>query len=153
MFPLEQKKLIRTSQASGLVGGAILKSLLESGNFNVTALSRQDSSATFPSNVTVKKGDYKSPEFLESALQGQDVLILTFAVTTSPEVQSDFIKAAAKAGVPWILPNEYGQDGANPELTKVVGLLGMKERYRNEIEELGVSSWIGIANSLWFDFV
>ncbi len=128
--------------------------MLESeGSFNITALSRQDSTATFPPNVTVKKGDYKSPQFLESALQGQDVLILTFAVTTSPEVQSDFIKAAAAAGVPWIIPNEYGQDGANPELARVVGLLGMKARYRNEIEELGVSSWIGIATNPWFDFV
>ncbi len=127
--------------------------MLESGNFNITAVSRQDSTATFPPNVTVKKGDYKDSQFLESALQGQDVLILTFAVTTAPDVQSDFIKAAAKADVPWILPNEYGQDGANPELAREVGLLGMKVRYRNEIEELGVSSWIGIANSLWFDFV
>lgn len=119
----------------------------------MTALSRQDSTATLPSGVTVKKGDYKSSEFLESALEGQDVLIITLAVTTSPEVQSDLIKAAAKAGVPWVLPNEYGQDGANPEVSKAVPYLGVKTKYRNEIEELGRSSWIGIACNLWFDYV
>jgi uncharacterized protein YbjT (DUF2867 family) len=123
------------------------------GTFNVTALSRQDSTATFAPGVAVKKGDYQSSEFLESALQGQDVLIITLAVTTSPEVQTNLIKAAAKAGVPWILPNEYGQDGANSELSTAVPLLGGKAKYRNQIEELGQSSWIGVASNLWFDFV
>ncbi|KAI9675320.1 MAG: hypothetical protein M1817_001223 [Caeruleum heppii] len=138
--------------ASGLVGGEIVKSLLDSGSFNVTALSRQDSTANFAPGVSVKKGDYKSPGFLESALRGQDVLIITLAVTTAPDVQSDLIKAAANAGVPWVLPNEWGQDGANPELAAAVPLLGHKAKYRKEIEELGRSSWIGVANNLWFDF-
>jgi uncharacterized protein YbjT (DUF2867 family) len=119
----------------------------------VTALSRQDSTATFASGVTVKRGDYKSSEFLESALEGQDVLIITLAMDASPEVQSDLIKAAAKAGVPWILPNEYGSDGGNLELSNAVSMLEAKAQYRKEIEELGRSSWIGIACSLWFDFV
>jgi NmrA-like family len=119
----------------------------------VTVLSRQDSTATFAPGVTVKKGDYQSPQFLESALEGQDVLIITLAIATSPEVQSQFIKAAAKAGVPWILPNEYGSDGTNAELSNAVPLLGHKENYRKEIEELGTSSWIGIASNPWFDFV
>lgn len=130
-----------------------MKSLLDCGTFNVTALSRHDSTATFARGVTVRKGDYKSSEFLESALEGQDVLIITLAMATSPEVQSDLIRAAAKAGVPWILPNEYGQDGANAEVLKAVPFLEGKAKYRDEIEELGRSSWIGIACSLWFDFV
>jgi hypothetical protein len=119
----------------------------------VTVLSRQDSTATFASDVTVKKGEYQSSEFLESALEGQDVLIITLAIPTPPEVQSQFIQAAAKAGVPWILPNEYGSDGVNAELSDAVPLLGHKGSYRKEIEELGASSWIGIANNPWFDFV
>jgi saccharopine dehydrogenase-like NADP-dependent oxidoreductase len=126
---------------------------LQWGTFNVTVLSRQDSTATFAPDVTVKKGDYQSAESLESALKGQDVLIITLAIAASPEVQSHFIKAAAKAGVPWIIPNEYGSDGANAELSNAVPLLGHKENYRKEIEELGTSSWIAIANNPWFDFV
>ncbi|KAL9130565.1 MAG: hypothetical protein Q9217_001278 [Psora testacea] len=148
----EHVRNIAVVGASGLVGGEILKSLLHSGTFNVTVLSRQNSTATFAPGITVKKGDYKSSDFLESALRGQDVLIITLAVTTSPEVQSDLIKAAAKAGVPWILPNEYGQDGANAELSEAVIFLGHKAKYRNEIEELGRSSWIGVASNLWFDY-
>jgi len=75
------------------------------------------------------------------------------AMDASPEVQSALIKAAAKAGVPWILPNEYGSDGGNLELSNAVSMLEAKAQYRKEIEELGRSSWIGIACSLWFDFV
>ena len=131
----------------------MLTSLHESGKFNLTAISRQDSTATFPPGITVQKGDYKSAEFLQSALRGQDVLIITLATMTAPEVQSDLIAAAAKAGVAWVLPNEFGQDGANAELCAAVGVLGKKARYRTEIEELGVSSWIGVASNLWFDYV
>ncbi len=72
----------------------------------------------------------------------------------SPEVQSNLIKAAAAAHVPWILPNEYGHgDNYEPSVAKAFPPLGIKEKYRREIEELGVSKWIGIASCLWFDFV
>ena len=127
--------------------------MLERGTFNVTAISRQESTATFPPTVTVKKGDYTSSNFLESALEGQDVLIITLSVMTSPDIQINFIRAAAKARVPWILPNEYGGDGANEELSNAVPILSSKKKYRDLIEELGTSSWIGIACNLWIDFV
>ncbi len=135
------------------MGGAIFKSLVESEKFNVTAISRQDSSATFPSGTTVKKGDYESSDFLESALKGQDVLILTFAGMANLDLQSNFIKAAAKVGVPWILPNEYGSDGANSKVAEAISVTGVKEKYRAQIEELDKSSWIGVANNPWFEFV
>jgi uncharacterized protein YbjT (DUF2867 family) len=141
------------AQASGLVGGAIFKSVLERGILNVTAISREQSTATFPANVTVKKGDYASDAFLESALHGQDALVITLSVMTSPDVQANLIRAAAKVGVPWILPNEYGGDGANEELSNAVGILSSKRKYRAQIEEAGTSSWIGIASNLWIDFV
>src|ERR1700728_3709515 len=96
------------AQASGLVGGEILRSVLKRSTFNVTAISRKQSTATFPPGVTVKKGDYTSSDFLESALQGQDVLIITLSVMASPDMQTNFIRAATKVGVPWILPNECG---------------------------------------------
>ena len=144
---------LKQAQATGLVGGEIFRNLLERGTFSITAISRQESTATFPPGVTVKKGDYSSSDFLESALQGQDVLVITLSVMTSPDVQTNFIKAAAKAGVPWILPNEFGNDGANEELTKAIPILAGKKKYRDLIEELGKSSWIGIATNLWIDYV
>jgi len=101
----------------------------------------------------VKRGDYTSSNFLESALEGQDVLIITLSVMASPDIQTGFIRAAAKVGVPWILPNEYGGDGANEELLNAVPILASKTKYRDLIEELGTSSWIGIACNLWIDYV
>ena len=135
------------------MGGYILRSLIEANKFNITAITRQESTATLPSGVHVKKGDYASPEFLQSALAGQDVLIITLAATVKTEIQSDLIIAAAKSEVPWVIPNEYGSDGKNAALCEATPIIGGKVKYRKQIEELGKSSWIGIANSLWFDWV
>jgi saccharopine dehydrogenase-like NADP-dependent oxidoreductase len=135
------------------VGKQILKNLLAAGKFNVTAISRQESQSTFPENVTVKRGDYTSATFLESALQKQDALIITLSIMTAPDIQTNFIKAAAKAGVPWVFPNEYGNDGASEEVCKNIPILVGKKKYRDLIEELGVSNWVGIASNLWIDFV
>ena len=135
------------------MGSQIVKSLLQAGTFKVTAISRQESNATFADGVTVKKGDYTSSEFLESALKSQDVLIMAPAGLAPWDLQTAFIKAAAEVGVPWIIPNEFGSDGANADLSKAVPILGGKGKYRSEIEELGKSSWIGIVNNPWFDFV
>jgi len=86
-------------------------------------------------------------------LQNQDVLVITLSILTATDIQTNFIKAAARAGVPWILPNEYGNDGENPEVLKNIPILVDKKKYRDLIEELGVSSWIGIASNLWIDYV
>lgn len=72
---------------------------------------------------------------------------------SAPDIQNNFIRAAAKASVPWILPNEYGNDGVNEEVLKNIPILVGKKKYRDLIEDLGVSSWIGIASNLWIDYV
>lgn len=131
----------------------MLESLLQCGTFNLTAISREDSSASFASKITVKKGDYTSSEFLESALKGQDVLIITLPDTADIDLQANFIKAATTMGVPWILPNEYGSDAANEEVSNAIVFVGSKKKYIAQIEELGKSSWIGVVNNPWFDFV
>ncbi len=74
------------------------------------------------------------------------------AATAPPEQQSKLIEAAAAADVPWVLPNEWGTDGENRELGKDTRLGEMKAKYRARIEELGKSSWIGIACSFWYEF-
>ena len=69
---------------AGQSGSPIVKSLLESGKFNVTAITRSESSSNFSPAVKVHKGSYASEEFLESALQGQEVLIIILG-TTAPK--------------------------------------------------------------------
>lgn len=73
-------------------------------------------------------------------------------VQAPPEQQTKLIHAAAEAGVPWVIPNEWGPDGANESLSKEI-LLGEKQtKYRGEIERIGKSSWIGIACSFWYEY-
>ncbi|KAL8717673.1 MAG: hypothetical protein Q9225_005110, partial [Loekoesia sp. 1 TL-2023] len=66
--------------------------------------------------------------------------------------QTKLIEAAAEANVPWILPNEFGGDNANEALRKDVVLNDAKTQYRDLIEKLGKSSWIGICCGFWYEF-
>jgi saccharopine dehydrogenase-like NADP-dependent oxidoreductase len=70
-------------------------------------LTRLESTSVFSPDVITKHIDYTSYSSLVSALQGQDVFIITMAVTAPPDQEASLIKAAAEAGVKWVLPNEW----------------------------------------------
>jgi len=74
------------------------------------------------------------------------------AVTAPPDTQSKLIKAAAKAGVPYVMPNIYGFDIYNESLSKdnLHGAGALKSCL--EIEDLGVSSWIGMICGFWYEW-
>jgi saccharopine dehydrogenase-like NADP-dependent oxidoreductase len=149
---MSQVKNIAIVGASGQQGSPIVKALITSGKFVLTAVTRSESSSTFPSDVKVARGDY-SDEFFESAFKGQDVLIIILGVTAPKDLQSRMIKAAAAASVPWVLPCEFGPDGESRQLMEGIPFLGSKKKERDEIEALGKSAWIGIVCGLWFDVV
>lgn len=106
------------SQATGQVGSHILEHILKNGKHEVTAITRKDSPATFPQGVEVARVDYSEPGTLVEALRGQEVLIITMSVTAPQDTQSRLIEAAAAAGVPWVIPNEWGTDPDEKELGK-----------------------------------
>ncbi len=126
--------------------------MIKTGRHKVTAITRADSTSKVPAGVEVKKVNYDSFDSLVEALQGQEVLIITMAVTAPPEQQTKLIEAAAAANVPWVLPNEWGSDGANVQLGKDILLLEKKANYRAHIEQLGKSSCISIACSFWYEY-
>ena len=105
-----------------------------------------------PSGVTVKKVNYDDQSTLVEALKGQDVLIITMAVTAPKETQTKLIEAAAAANVPWILPNEFGGDPNELEASTDTKLGPAKAVYREHIEKLGKSSWIALVCSFWYEF-
>ena len=144
---MSQVKNIAIVGGSGQQGSPIVKALVASGKFIVTAITRSESSSTFPSEVKVTRGDY-SDEFFESALESQDALIIILGVTAPKDLQSRITKAAAVASVPWVLPCEFGPDGASRQLMEGVPYLASKKKERDEIEALGKSSWIGIVCGL-----
>ena len=104
-----------------------------------------------PAGVVIQKIDYDDPSSLTSALRGQDALIITMAPFAPPEQQSLLISAAAEAGVKWILPNEWGNDNGNDAVTQDLPMYAQKTQYRQQIETLGTSSWIGIICGFWYE--
>ena len=69
-----------------------------------------------------------------------------------PEQQARLIEAAAAAEVSWILPNEYGYDTLHPGLHKDIPLGAAHDAYREQVEKLGVSSWIGVTCGFWYEY-
>ncbi|KAF2023288.1 NAD(P)-binding protein, partial [Setomelanomma holmii] len=148
----QQGRKIAMVGATGTIGSVTLSTLLKSGLHTITAISRAKSNASFPPEVHVKKGDYSDPSFLASALQGQDVLIMQLAYHhEAMESQIPLIEAAAKAGVRWVLPTEFGSDPLSPLAKDFFPMLGIKKKYRDLIEEKGMS-WVAVANNPWFDW-
>jgi NmrA-like family len=117
----------------------------------VTALTRQGSTNKIPVDVKSTFVDYDDEASLVSALEGQQFLI-TMAVTAPRHTQNKLVRAAAKAGVPYIMPNWYGCDFANKELGKAIHLGLVGQETVDEIESLGVSQWAILACGFWYEF-
>ena len=146
-----QGREIAVVGGSGTIGSRTVAALLSKDIHTVTAISRTDSSATFPPKVIVKKGSYDDEDFLVSALKGQDVLILQFG-HQAMHLQNPLIQAAAKAGVKYILPVEFGSDPYATKLVESNPMLAQKAERRQLVEDLGVGSWIAVVNNPWFDW-
>ncbi|KAJ9657431.1 hypothetical protein H2198_004306 [Neophaeococcomyces mojaviensis] len=140
--------------AAGQQGKHVVNALLATGKHSVTAVTREDSTNTdsIASGVTIKKVNYENQDSLVTALKGQDCLIITMSVQAPPGTSEKLIEAAAKAGVPWILPNEWGSDYNNEQLSKDIFIGVVAQKNRALIEKLGVSSWIGISCGFWYQY-
>ncbi len=134
------------------MGQYFVQELLKKGRHRVTALTRKDSSSRLPDGIKVKKVDYEDTASLEDALRGQDVLIITLAVTAPPDTHSKLIKAAAAAGVPWVIPNHYGHDLAQEKLGADNMLGPSMKAAIAEIEKLEKSSWMALVCNFWYEF-
>ncbi|CAI6294230.1 unnamed protein product [Periconia digitata] len=136
--------------ATGNSGKHITSALLANPSFKITALTRATSGPP-PPGVHIATIDYSNPSTLVEALKNQDVLIITLAVAAPPGTATALAEAAAKAGVPWILPNEFGTDTNDPIVGNDTFVNQSKIDDRNAIEKLGVSSWIGICTGFWYE--
>lgn len=125
--------------------------MLKTGKHTVTALTRPDSKGTLPAGVKAAQVNYDDEQSLVSALQGQQFLIITLGVRAPPDLHGKIVKAAVKAGVPYIMPNVYGFDVANENLTKenLVGTTGL-ERIA-EVQSSGASS-ITLCCGYWYEW-
>lgn len=105
-------KNITLIAASGTLGSVALHALISTGRFNIQVLRRAGSTSSFPSDVKVVDVDHSSSSALQSAFEGQDV-ILSFVPTLATESQLAFIDAAAAAGVQRFIPSEYSANLSN----------------------------------------
>ncbi|KAI5465035.1 hypothetical protein BGZ63DRAFT_504226 [Mariannaea sp. PMI_226] len=94
--------------ATGRIGGFFAKSLAETGKHTITALTREGSNGTVPEGVAAVNVDYDNEESLVEALKGQQFLIITLGARVPEDVHNKITAAAAKAGVPYVMPNSYG---------------------------------------------
>ena len=139
------------SQAGGTIGNHIVSALLKSGKHTVTALSRKDSSNQLHDGVHVAIVDYSDESTIVEALKGQEFFIITVSPTAPRDTHSKLVQAAAKAGVPYVMPNSYGGDIAQVQLG-VDTLLGpVAKANREEIEKLGLQ-WIAVCCGFWYDY-
>src|ERR1700761_4164811 len=139
--------------ASGTLGGPTLAALIKQNKHNITLVTRQDSSAAFTESdsVKVRKGDYTSDQFLLSAFKGQDALILIVAVPALDE-QQRLVDVAAKAGVKYVIPTEFGSDTGSAKMLEAVPLLNKKKEIQEKIEALGMK-FIAVITNPWISFV
>lgn len=138
-------------QAGGNLGPSVLNAFLES-SFNVTVLSREGSTSTFPSGVSVRKADYGSVDSLKAAFAGQDA-VLSLVGSFGLSEQQKLIDAAIAAGVKRFLPSEYGSNTADPRVLELVPIFGAKVgtvKYLKSKEDQ--ISWSSIINGPFFDW-
>ncbi|KAK1238027.1 hypothetical protein MKX08_002606 [Trichoderma sp. CBMAI-0020] len=138
--------------ASGIVGKIILEGLLTDGSFNVTVISRKDSSATFPSRVTVYKSDFSDRD-LETAFKGQDAVISALGKDGLGE-QKKLVDAAISAGVKRFLPSEFSASSQDAGVVQLLPLFSLKTELIEYLKakQSADFSWTGIATSGLFDW-
>ncbi|KAL2128628.1 hypothetical protein VTI74DRAFT_8915 [Chaetomium olivicolor] len=145
--------------ASGRIGGAFARALLQTGQHTVTALTRPGgaSNASLPAGVVPVEVDYDSESALVAALQGQQFLAITLSVSAPPDLHARICAAAGKAGVKYVMPNAYGfpstlpgvgekENGGNDQYADLV-----RQRVA-DVEANGVSKPLLLACGLWYEW-
>ncbi|KAF7555975.1 hypothetical protein G7046_g6418 [Stylonectria norvegica] len=138
--------------AGGTIGKFIAEALVDGGKHTVTAITRKDSASKLPAGVKSANVDYNDEETLVAALKGQQFLIITMAVAAPPDTSLKLVAAAAKAGVPWVMPNVFGTDVTNKKLSDENLTGNGFYPVIEAIQKAGVSSWIGLVSSFWYEF-
>jgi nucleoside-diphosphate-sugar epimerase len=134
--------------ANGNLGKPTLRALLSKGIHTITVIQRLESTAVFPSEVTVKKGSLTDEPFLVETLTGQDALIIIVPIPNM-DLGDLIIDAALRAGVPHILPTEFGVD--SPKVAGEHSMMAPKVARRELTERTATSSWIAVICNFWLD--
>jgi uncharacterized protein YbjT (DUF2867 family) len=137
------------------MGTPVIKALLQSG-FDVTAITRQQSTATFPAEVIVKRADTSSVDALTEVLKGQDAVVSAVG-TAAAGTQMTIIESAIAARVKRFIPSEFGYNTREAHGTTIGSLLKAKIETVDYLIELAQKhdwfTWTGISTGTLFDWV
>jgi hypothetical protein len=119
----------------------------------VTALTRAGSGSKLPDGVKAVEVDYNSEASIVSALQGQQFLAISLAVSAPPDLHSRIVAAAAKAGVPYVMPNTYGYPVSSAADIKPGDTYTQLVLDRQaEVQATGVSAAVPLACGFWYEW-
>jgi hypothetical protein len=139
--------------ASGNIGSSITKALLASPSSpSITAITRPESTATFPPGISVAQASYSDHSALVAAFKGHQALVISLGFAVPLDSQNALIDAAGEAGIEYILPCEFGSDTDDAALGQAVPMLPAKKAVRDYIAKVGKSKWIGFVNNPWTDY-
>ncbi|KAI0157540.1 putative isoflavone reductase family protein CipA [Xylariaceae sp. FL1272] len=150
-----QIKNVAIVGATGNVGAAVLKAVLATNAFTVTAITRQGSTHKFPSGVTTKEADLASLDSLAAAFKGQDAVVNTTNIP-DPVTNIRVADAARKTGVYRFIPADFGQNPERchaPEFSvfafKAATLKHLKETTKSGAGEM---TWSALINGPFLDW-
>ncbi|MCJ1421364.1 hypothetical protein MMC32_007727 [Xylographa parallela] len=140
--------------ASGRLGPFILKALQDDPAFNVTVITRHNSTATFSEGTkVVKVSDGYLDEEMVEAFKGQDAVVLSLGFEAEHR-HSALVHASIKAGVKRLIASGYGANDSNAAVQRmfpIAARLGPMITELKSLERPGWS-WTTICCGLFFDF-
>lgn len=135
------------------MGKYIAQEIVKTGKHQLIALTRQGSQTVLPEGIKSVIVDYDNEESLIGALKGQQFLIITLSVLTPPDTQAKLVKAAAAAGVLYVMPNFFGCDIADEALMTESPMSAIVLPQLAEIEKVkGDVSSIPLVCNLWYPY-
>ncbi|KAK7756977.1 hypothetical protein SLS62_000993 [Diatrype stigma] len=144
--------------AGGHMGKHLTEHLLKTGKHIVTAITRPESTSKLPEGVHVARVDYTGGDddtALIDTLRGHQALIITLSIAAPRSTtMSKLLRAAAAAGVSYVLPNWFGHDPANEALCDDSLLRPGRDELRAEVARLGdhAPRLIFLACGFWYEF-
>lgn len=120
----------------------------------MTAITRPNSNSQPPEGVKAVRVDYSGDEdaALVEALRGQQVLLITMAVSAPRGTINKLVRAAAKAGIPYVLPNWFGHDDANTSLCDDSMLSANQDSIIAEFKPFENTAYIFLVCNFWYEF-
>lgn len=124
--------------------------------FDVTVVSRQSSTATFPPNTNVVKVSdaYTKDEFLD-VFKGHDVVVLSLNLAAESQFHNMLVDASVEAGVKRLIPSIWGARLDLPEAREIFPVTASKARLLEYVKsKVGSTpgwSYTAVANGLFHD--